>query len=233
MTMAASFINSHLSLKLTLFIFIIVLLTGCEDTIKFEEPQPANKANLKQIPKKLRGTYIEEADKLNLTIDSKAIVEWLDVSYKTTKDSLDFEIDSSKIVSQNNTKIQLNEGGLNLNLDFFSTDSIAVHYTYRDTIFSISDEHILRQFKGHYFLNYKRGEGNWKVRRLTLKNGNLSFAKVNLPDDITELKEITDLKEIEADSGKNMGYKLKPSKKELKQLMERSFTETKTYKKLK
>ena len=60
----------------------------------------------------------------------------------------------------------------------------------------------------------------------------LSFSKVRIPEDITVLKEITELEEIKSDSGKVIGYKLKPTRRELKQLMKHSFTETKTYKKV-
>ena len=81
-------------------------------------------------------------------------------------------------------------------------------------------------------MNYRRTDNDWRVRRLTLDKDDLSFSRVRIPKDITQLKEITEVEEIKADSGKMISYKLNPTRKELKRLMNHSFYDTKKYKKL-
>lgn len=215
---------------ITIFL-LIVTLWSCEDPIKFEEPQPPNQNDLKRIPKKLRGSYLSTIDSTYLKIDERTIVDWTDIEFMTLVDSLEYEIDSTKIIREFANYIEVIDGNVNLNFRLFG-DSVLVRGSLRDTLFEISETHILRRFKGHYFLNYKRSDANWKVRRLTLSKKELSFSMVRKPEDIEILKEITEVKEIKSDSGKLTGYKLKPSRKELKRLMKLSFTETKTYKKL-
>lgn len=215
------------------FALVLLILTigSCEDSIKFEEPQPPNQSDLKRIPKQLRGFYQSTSDSTYLTINERAIIDWTEIQFRTLRDSLDIEIDSTKIVREATDYIEVIDGKYNLGFKLFG-DSVLVDYSYRDTLFEISDRHILRRFKGHYFLNYKRSETNWSVRRLTLNKKKLSFSKVRIPEDIETLKEITEVKEIKSDSGRVTGYKLNPSRKELKKLMKLSFSETKTYKKV-
>jgi hypothetical protein len=219
--------------KLTHALLLCFALLACEDSVKFETPQPPDKNDLNQIPRRLRGTYFSTSDSTFLSITETQIIEWFDIESRSLIDSLDFEIDSTKITEQTSDSIQIVEGKLNLNLKFISADSVIVYYSYRDTVFEISQEHLLRRFKGHYFLNYKRAENDWRIERLTLDKDELAFSRVRIPEDITALKEITEVEEIKSDSGRVVGYKLNPSRKELKELMKHSFSASKTYLKVK
>ncbi len=213
-----------------LLVTLIILSSCIEDRIKFEEPQPSNQKDLKRIPKKLRGTYFSTSDSTYLAINDITIIDCMNAEFRTLKDSLDIEIDSTKIVNQSSNSIKVEYGKIALLLKTYG-DSIFVKYSYRDTLFEISERQILRRLKGHYFLNYMWSETNWRVRRLTFENDLLTFSKVRLPKDITSLQEITNVRTIESDSGKVIGYKLKPTRGEMKKLMKQSFSETKSYKK--
>ncbi len=219
--------------KLTFLILLFLTLFACEERVKFEKPQPPDRNNLNAIPGKLQGTYLSNADSALLTIDEQRIIEWTDIEYRTVLDSLDMEVDSSLFVNPLSDTIQLTEGMFNIRLKFLPLDSVIVFYSYRDTVFEISNQQIIRKFKGHYFLNYEQTENNWSVRRLTLNRDELSFSKVRLPEDISELQEITEVEELKSDSGKVVSYRLNPTRKELKKLLKRSFSETTTYQKLK
>lgn len=218
--------------RLTIVLLLGLALVACEDVVKFEEPQPVGKKGLNQIPGRLRGTYFSASDSTFLTINKTQIIEWVDIESRTLIDSLDIEIDSTKITGQTSDSIQISEGAYTLSFKFLPGDSVIVYYSYKYTIFEISHDHLLKRFKGHYFLNYRRTDNNWRVRRLTLNNDDLSFSRIRVPEDITQLKEITEVQELKSDSVKVISYKLNPTRKELKRLMNHSFSETKKYKKL-
>lgn len=205
---------------------------ACEDSISFEEPQPTGKNDFKKIPNKLRGTYISTLENTFLTIDKEHIVEWVDIETKTLADSLKLDIDSAKFNELSTDSIHVIKGKYDLKLRFTTGDSVMIYYSYRDTLFSISKENILRRFKGHYFLNYQINRENWKVRLLTLHEKKLSFSKLGTSGEIEDLKEITEVQEIKSDSGKTVSYKLKPSRRELKLLMKHQFSETKSYRRI-
>ncbi len=210
---------------------LLIILVACNEPIRFEQPQPARQRNLNKIPRQLRGTYLSTSDSTYLTIDQQVIVDWADVEVIALRDSLDLDIDSADIAEMSDSVIQVIYGDRNLNIMLMG-DSAKVHYFYRDTIFEISDEQLVRRYKGHYFLNYRKGKYNWRVRKLTLENKLLSFSEIISPKDITNLKEITEVKEIRSDSGKVIGYKLNPTRKELRKLMKHNFGDVATYRKL-
>ena len=218
--------------KILCLILIAVTLQSCGDLVKFEEPQPTGKNNLNDISKKLRGTYLSVSDSSFLTINKQTIVKWIEADIRTLIDSLDIEIDSSKISSKSDNLIEITDSEFKLTFEF-EGDSVFGHYSHYDTIFRISENHILRKFKGHYFLNYKRSEDNWNVRKITLNKGVLTFSEISVPEDIEKIQQITDVKEIKSDSGQVVGYKINPSRKELKKLLNQNFTESETYKKIK
>ncbi|MDW7694858.1 hypothetical protein R9C00_08895 [Flammeovirgaceae bacterium SG7u.111] len=218
--------------KNNLLLLICLMLFACEDTVRFEEAQPASSKNLGEIPKKLRGTYFSPSDSMHLTITEHAMVNWMEIDGVMLIDSLDLELDSTKIVKQTPDFTQVIGDNYEISLSFFSPDSVRVHYYFKDTLFAITDQQVLKKFKGNYFLNYERGENSWEVRRLTLKKDELLFSRVKLPEDIEKVKEVTELQEVTSDSGKVVGYKLNPGRKELKKLMKSNFLEISSYRRL-
>ncbi|MEM6829961.1 MAG: hypothetical protein AAF551_05565, partial [Bacteroidota bacterium] len=147
--------------KLALSILLSLTLLACEERLKFEEPQPPDKNDLNQLPRKLRGIYLSTSDSTFLTITETEIIEWVDIVTKSLIDSLDLDIDSTLINEHTPDSIQIIDGKFNLSFKFLTEDSVTVYYSYRDTIFQISNEHLLRRFKGHYFLNYRRTDNDW------------------------------------------------------------------------
>ena len=216
-------------MKYSVICTLLLLVGSCEDSVTFEQPQPINQPDLSSIPTKLQGSYFSKDDSTYLTITEVSIIDWADMVLNTLTDSLDdLEIDSSQIVSQTRERTILQDDQYKLDIKIRG-DSAFVSLFYRDTIFEISQEHVLRRFKGHYFLNYEQPT-DWKVRLLRMKGGKLSFSKVRKPEDIADLEQITEVEEIRSEDGKVKGYKLNPSKRELRKLMRKSFSETKVYK---
>jgi len=215
-------------MKYSVICVLLFLVGSCEDSVTFEQPQPLSQPDLNSIPSKLQGSYFSEDDSTYLTITDAVMIEWVDMEFETPVDSLDdLDIDSTQIVSQSDDLTVVEDEDYKLEINI-REESAHVSLAYRDTIFQLSDQHVLRRYKGHYFLNYKQ-ESDWKVRLLRLKRRQLSFSKVRKPEDISELQQITDIQEIKSDDGKVKGYKLNPSKRELRKLMKHSFSETEVY----
>ena len=64
--------------KVIILLSLVIALGSCEDSIKFEEPQPRNQNDLKRIPKQLHGLYQSRFDSTYLTINEVTIVNWTD-----------------------------------------------------------------------------------------------------------------------------------------------------------
>ena len=219
-------------MRLISFIILAFLATeACDDSIEFEQPQPANQSNLNTIPKKLRGTYKSTDDSSYLIIDKQNIIDHYQVSFRSHMDSLDFELDSAELVKQSDSSLLYREDNAFLSMNIFG-DSVYGFISLTDTSFTLSESNIPRRYKGYYFLNFKRSASNWKVRMLSKERKQLKVSRFTIGDKLDELQEITDITEIKTDSGKVTGYKLNPSKKELKKLLKFSFKEEEIYEKV-
>ena len=223
-------------IKPLIYFFLAFALLSCGETgYRFEEPQPASRPNLQQIPKRLTGNYLRSDSTAQLYIDRTQIIEWQETSTVLHIDTFHsvFEIDSTKISTSAPDTLKISEGGFSLNFKSVAQDSIWMAFSYYDTLFSISDHNLLKRFKGRYFLNYARASSDtWRVRCLTLKSKTLTFEDIEIPEDITALTEITEIKEIRTPEGRLKGYQLEPTRKELKQLMKLGLTKADEYTRL-
>lgn len=214
------------------FLLLALSCASCDEAVGFLEPQPTNQRDLKRIPRPLRGVFQSTTDSTYLTIDNKTMVKWMDVEFQGVLDSFDLELDSAQMMRLKNEPILIATHNFQLGLRL-AGDSVKGHYALSDTIFHISDERVLRRFKGHYFLNFKKGENNWKVTKLTPLQKGLSFSKIVAVNNIDAIKEITQVDTIMSTGGRIEGYRINPSKKELRELMQQSFHTTETFEKLK
>ena len=218
--------------KIFALLFASLFLRACDDKVKFDTPQPTLENNLTKIPKRLRGTYVAISDSTRLVIDEKRVIKWDRLSGKEPADSLVFSVNATKVIEDTPKSIQINYENGGAKLEFLENDSVFIEYSWADTLFEISNEHILRRYKGQYFLNFKDEENSWKVRCLSIDKDELRFSKAMMPEDVKEVQKITAVKEIKSDSGKIIKYRLNPSKKELKSLMKNHFHETEKYRKI-
>jgi len=225
-------VRGQSSWRIVYILLFVSSLVACEDRVRFEEPQPTEKNNLRKIPGRLRGTYLSTSDSTYLTIDEKKIVKWSNLEISGLRDSLDLEIDSARLEAVRPDSIWVSDGNYMLTIKQLPNDSLMVYYSYRDTVFQLSEEHVLRKFRGHYFLNYKIRNSQWRVRQLTLENGELSFSKITVPEDLEDLRKISEVEEIDPEKTGEIFYRLKPSKKEFKRLIKHRFYESRRYRKV-
>lgn len=203
--------------KHTLVYCLIILTIGffsCESKkISFEQPQPEGVRNETSFKKKFLGVYFGIDDSSKLTISKTNIIKQWDMMFKYHKSSFD-TITNYKIRRDSIYGAEFEKG-----VPYkYQRDTISFVLTYTDTLFFLDTVHFLRSLKNYYFLNYKFAEGAWGVKKLGFdKYGYLELCEISEKNEIENLREITQVKEIKSlDSNKIIRYSLNPSKKEFK-----------------
>lgn len=202
--------------KVFFLLAFIACIGACETPLYFEEPQPFGSKNKKKFKRNFQGSYLSLADSSILEIRPTEIVQHWNVMVKIHKN----EIDSTE-------EIGLEDGQLNFigNRIFKvldeTKDSLLMQLNWDQTLFKVSEKQLLRYYKGRYFLNYKVPGGLWELKIMQFnKEGILIIEKAfGGMKNIQEIKESTAIAEIKNDSNKLKHYTLKPTKKELKELL--------------
>lgn len=166
-------------------IIIATFIGSCEPPATFEQPQPADTKSLSTIPERIRGDYLSADQASTLTISDNQIYRTYDFDYKVHKDSLP---PAKKLIAD--TLVDTISGAKEIVL--VKGDTVLQHVHETDTLFSLSTDNLLKQFKGYYFLNKRYGEKQWTVQKLSLKNGALTVGNISEKDDIDRLKAITE-----------------------------------------
>jgi hypothetical protein len=214
--------SNTINMKYFKLILLTIIMVSCKQIpdIRFLEPQPISKKNIKVIPKEYWGKYLSKIDSSILTIDSKMIVQEKFESSKISIIEMQQELDTT---IQDDTQIEL---GTNWTMDIkIKNDSALVSSYIIDTIFQISESNILRSFKGYLFLNYKDIDSTWRVKTLKLENGQLDFGSLVNVNQIDTLKEVTRIvTSMDTSSNRVNHYDLNPKRKELKEILEQKDT---------
>lgn len=211
----------------TLFGILIVLQVGCQPHIRFAEPQPKGKRDLKAIPKPYQGEYYRLSDSTLLFIKKDIIYrEWND-STRILKYEMKERFDT--IVEQD-TEVEFSPNS-KLSIKIFG-DSALVSFHIIDTVFILDENNVLRKYKGYLFLNYKKDKNSWKVELVKLKNGFLDFKELVSASEIDTLKKVINISTVvDTSTNKVKSYKLNPKIEELKDILKRKEI-GETYKKL-
>ena len=200
---------------LFLSLLAVWILSGCTDKkqhIYFEEPQPKNEKDQQRFKNRFLGTWLNLADSSILYVSHNMLVTEKSINFVVLKKELDsmpdFKIKNDSIFGGdfgNGTKIRS------------SHDSIFTTFVIKDTIFNISNDQLLRFFKGNYFLNHRVGEKQWMVEKMSLNGrNNLNISELLLSEK-DSLKNFTEVKEVPKSSDSTIvDYYIKPSRKELK-----------------
>ena len=199
------------------FVFLVlVFLIGCGPYIYFKSPQPKNKKNIESIPKNLFGTYMSIVDSSLLIIDSETIVkkrfENMYMSVESYKEETgDTIIKDTSFVFTDNWLINMSVMG----------DSVLINSSREEVLFKISENQLLRKYKGYYFLNFKDTNDLWKVELIKRTKDTLEFGNILTKEDIEKIKGITPVESYtdSTESGKSTKYYLNPARKDLKKIL--------------
>jgi hypothetical protein len=178
--------------------------------VVFYEPQPEGDEQLSSFPRSLQGKFRAlSEDQVGRNRDYGDTISMSPIS-ETDEEKHFLEINKHSIISstvriskmriadldsgmqmKGDTLVDLRSGNKRkvqvVGDSLFSSETIAA-----DTIFQIGPDQVLRSFKGFYFLNTRYGEYFWNVRQLSLKGDNLILGTISSPEDIANLKAISD-----------------------------------------
>ncbi len=170
-----------------LSVLIVFLLCSCqkadEERVLFEEPQPVAVDDEKVFDKTLQGAYVSCTDtNEKLYIYSNSMVSTIDYNHKSYRKDLAQDT-SIKINTNDDEAIRSflkDEGAERI---FIKADTIYYSLGRQvDTLFYVSDQNILKKFKGSYFLNKRRETGLWTLTKLEKRKKYLIFENI-IPTD--------------------------------------------------
>ena len=204
---------------------VMIFFFACEPPVTFKEPQPADAKNLTSIPRRLQGTYFSALDSSLIRIDAKTICRLYDANSVHQNDS-----DAINISVKGDTSFGFSIGSEVKSLSMsFSEEGGRMSEYFADTIFMIDQDHLLRKWRGYYFLNTRFDQDSWQVRRLSLKKGELSIGEISQEEEIKSLIAIA-----ESYQDTLAPYRLELSKKQFKQYNKgQAFLSNETFLKLK
>ncbi len=148
------------------------------------------------------GKYLSISDSSIITVTEKAITRGFNMKYVMCKKDLDtmtccYLQKDTLYNKRTNERICI----------VVINDTLYSPYHLQDTLFCISDKHILRKDKGYYFLNMKYYQG-WEVQKMEYSRGKLYLCS------IADVEEINNLKEIMEARGDSL-IQFDPDKKQL------------------
>jgi hypothetical protein len=210
-------------MKLWTIILLILVLTSCDNGVRFEIPQPEGQSNEKITPKKLIGEYFSVEDSSRLSITSGQMTKTLITNLSLHKSELD---SSDRVIFKNDSTFSQTDSNMKINV-VIKGDSVFEHVVYKDTIFKASRGDLLRKFKGYYFLNRRTSKNNWNVTKLTKTRKGLTLGTVTGKEDIDNLRELTETKS-------DTIYNFRPTRKQFKRFIKNNgFKDEETFIKIK
>ncbi|MCC6582752.1 MAG: hypothetical protein IT271_03530 [Chitinophagales bacterium] len=218
---------------ITIELFLILFLISCkqrESAILFDEPQPSGVRNLNTFPKSYQGIYIDK-DSSFLRITPNYLISedfFLIQIHKSELDSL-----RDQIIYKNGKIIYPALEDTFIAKEF--KDSIYWKEVIIDTIIRISEDNIVRKYKGYVVLNSKVDSSSYAVSLLKLEKRKLSIKQIDSKEDLVNLKP-TEVTTISQDSIKNdtLSMKFHLTKNEFKGILKiKDFSSPMIYYKIK
>jgi len=203
----------------SLWAILTVTAISCEQSVRFEQPQPQGIPDLGSLPKRLEGVYFSDHDSSTLEINDRHVIIYNRALIKISI----FEIGEGLKLS-GDTLIDpvagFQEVGKRMG------DSLQIHWPlWIDTLFAYDDRFILRKYKSRYFLNTRLADGNYQVYLIDPQPGGyLRIEELLAPEDIDLLDQVTPVRKLETDSVLGPQYEINPDRKALRKLMRRGFT---------
>jgi len=202
--------------KLRIFIVLFVILFGCGPYIWYKVPQPEGRKDLPFFPEQLLGKYYSKGDSSVIRIENSKIVREYREEILLSK--IEFREEMGDTISEDTSFVFADSWNIHIKT---VGDSVNVFSSRDEELFSISNQNILREYRGYYFLNLKDTNDYWKVKVLKLQGDTLEFDHLLTQKDIETIKNITTVESVTDTTEEISKHYLKPSKREIKKILKK------------
>lgn len=198
---------------ISLLVSIMVVISSCEPAVVFKTPQPKGIIEVTSFSPEFRGTFFCESDSSLVVIDKKFIYKthWFDFSVPENK------IESDPDLIKSGESLFVKDLG---NCVIYKTQNDTVFASVRltDTLFVLSEENILKSYKGHQVMNLKLKDGDYEVIILSLdEDTNLELKMATLPGEVNDLEKITTVKDVSYEDVEQ--YQINPTRLEFDKIL--------------
>ncbi len=199
-----------------IILLVLIFFIGCGPYIWFKVPQPEGRENLLEFPDELTGKYSSVYDTSTIRIESDKIIREYRENLVMTK--VEFREEAGDSISEDTSFTFADNWDITVNS---FGDSVKVFSRKDEELFKISDQQVLREYKGYYFLNYKDSNDYWKVKILNMVKDTLEFDDILSDDDMENIRNITVVETVQDSTEESSKYFLNPTKRELKKILKK------------
>lgn len=217
-------------LRLIILLLFINLTIRCEEPpVVFKETQPKDLAPKAFFDPIYRGIFQCESDSSFVFVKARTIYKEKAYGFKTSL----AEIDSMEEAALINGELWLKDFKGPIPVEIVG-DTASGEIIFRDTLFDMSENQILKYFRGHHILNKKLDTDKWEVLILSIDYDlDLRLSEAIMPEDLEALKKTTPVKDISTEEKDQI--LLSPTTAEFREILKQNlvFQECDIYRRLK
>jgi len=215
-----NFYINNIDLKFLTLMFVSTFF-ACTPDVYFKKPVPPNIEISTSIPDKYCGLYYFESDSSAIMVYNNMIVTESVFKYETTLD---------KVLESENCSVV--DGGLHLRgrrecfpFKYISEDTILVEITEMDTIFSFTEDQVLKFDGESIFMNYRNAPEEWATTIIKEDGttGDFSMHLIMIPNKKRVIKSITKKYTKRLDRDSTYIYIIDPNPKEFKRAIKTKY----------
>jgi len=197
------------------FLALLCVLFSCGENLRFEQTQPSGFPELKSIPKKLRGTYLDD-DSTQLIISKKKIITRHHEEFTEPLETIAKEIadDKDVVVTDSSARgftAHAYEEGISVKITYDKRQGKGT-FSYQEDKFNLGEKHVIKAKDGHYYINVFRPKDTaWILRKVVLEGDSLFVYRVEKPKEREALEAITAVEDHYEKDGEYEGWKIDPT----------------------
>lgn len=166
-------------------LIVAVLLCSCAESIRFAEPQPVRRSNLRQFAKSARGTYASYENETNYVIvDERSLI-----TYTQIDSAVDASVEFDRPILHDTIALiplgdSLQGGELSRTSAWLRLrpkgDSVYLFGFIIDTLLNLEKGDILRRYRKRHVINRFVEPGSWKVTLLQTRQDSLTLSSIGV-----------------------------------------------------
>ncbi len=175
-------------MKYWICLSLLGMLFSCEPKVVFDHTQPTGIDPIEEIPERYWGSYRCQSDSTLVIIEPHIAYQQYNYQIKMTIDQI-----------EETENCSLADGGLYLPgrkqcypIKYIHEDTVVGYVTDIDTLFSFSDDQVIKPYRGALIINQQLESDDWIIWTLGVNtDGSLQLNYLDLPEEIENIAEIS------------------------------------------